>query len=102
MILIVSLVIRQGLQNSIYHWLLTPSPFWERVGVRAYCQIHRLMLFVFECHSPSTKHKSENYLLSQALIPDPSPKREKGEKTAHNCLQFLASFPSPYHGNLSR
>jgi hypothetical protein len=36
--------------------------------------------FVFECHSPFTEHKKIASLLSQALIPNPSPKREKGEK----------------------
>jgi len=37
-------------------------------------------VFLFECHSPFTEHKKIASLLSQALIPSPSPRREKGEK----------------------
>jgi hypothetical protein len=53
---------------------------WERVRVRAYWASTPIDVFVFECHSPFREHKKTASLLSQALIPSPSPKREKGEK----------------------
>jgi hypothetical protein len=51
---------------------------WERVGVRAYGRGDPISkILVVECHSPTTEHKKR--LRSQALIPLPSLKREKGE-----------------------
>jgi len=47
---------------------------WERVGVRAYRCLTQLIVFVFECHSPTRSTNRRNGFLSQSLIPSPSPK----------------------------
>jgi len=49
-------------------------------------RVHPEVFFVFECHSPLTTHKHKDGFRShRALIPSPSPKREKGEK--HNSYE---------------
>jgi hypothetical protein len=55
---------------------------WERIEVMAYWASTPINVFVFECHSPFKEQKEKKMasLLSQALIPSPSPKREKGER----------------------
>ena|SRR6266403_468762 len=57
------LVVIHTLDSTIFNLdvaALTPSPFWERGGVRAYAVFTRLIVFVFECHLPNTKDKLEN------------------------------------------
>ena len=63
---------------------------WERVGERVYRCFTRLGVFVFECHSLTPEHKSQEWI--PLANPHPQPFSQGGRETirANAFIRFLS------------